>query len=200
MACLHSRGLEQQSNDQRIEVSIREHIKKHFREISLKKVRESLKTFKGLTNQPLVHQKVSSHLRQFSESILGAVQKIQECAVGHILITETESLCSTIGVITKRDILMYVIKNFTSDSKVDLLLDEPLQKQTLGTTGSAVVCAQKSDTLRRVFQEIYKNKFSCIPIIDEQRVYQGAINKSHIDFILRESCLHLVKTSDLSWT
>lgn len=112
--------------------------------------------------------------------------------MGHLLITETDSVCSTIGVINKRDILVYVIKNFTTDSKIDLLLDEKMENLSLGTVGSGVVCAHQNDSLRRVFQEINKNQFSCIPIIDENRVYQGAVNKSHIDFLFKECCLHLV--------
>lgn len=42
----------------RPESAIREHLKKHLSDISLKKVRETLKTFKGLSTQALVHQKV----------------------------------------------------------------------------------------------------------------------------------------------
>ena len=108
------------------------------------------------------------------------------------MITETDSVCSTIGVISKREILVYVIKNFTTDSKIDLLLDEKMERLSIGTTGNSVVCAHKNDSLRRVLQEINKNQFGCVPVIDENRLYLGAINKSHIDFIFRECCLHLV--------
>lgn len=112
--------------------------------------------------------------------------------MGHLLITENDSLSTTIGTVSKRDILVYVIKNFTTDARVDVILDERLENLAIGTTGTGVVCANKHESLRRVFQDICKFKYSCIPIVDENRVFQGAINKSHVELIFRDSCFHLV--------
>lgn len=116
--------------------------------------------------------------------------------MGHLLITENDNLSTTVGVISKRDILVFVIKNFATDSKVDALLDEKLGQLTLGTTGHSVVCARKDDTLRRVLSDIKKHKYSCIPVVDDNQTYIGAINKSHVDLIFRDSCYHLVVKSD----
>lgn len=170
-------------------------LKSHLLGNSLKRIRENQKTFKGLSTQALVFQKVGRR-DQFSDSILAGVTKLQQCAVSHLLVTESESTSTTIGVISKRDILLYVIKNFTTDTKVDVILDERLENLHIGTTGQAVVCAKKDETLRRVLSDIRKYKYSCIPVVDDNHVFLGAINKSHVNLIFRDSCYHLVSSVD----
>lgn len=160
-------------------------LKSHLLGNSLKKIRENQKTFKGLSTQALVFQK-------FSDSILAGVQKLQQCAVSHLLISETDNLSTTVGVISKRDILLYVIKNFTTDTRVDVILDERLDNLNIGTTGTTLVCAKKDHTLRNVLAEIRKHKYSCIPVVDENQVFLGAINKAHVSLIFRDSCYHMV--------
>ena len=154
-------------------------------EISLRKVRETLKTFKALGPQNLVHLKVS-------DTVHAGIQKLRECNVGHLILTENDSLSTTIGVVSKKDILVFMIKNFTTDSKIDVLLDEQIGNLEIGTQGNKVVWAGKQETLRKILQELNRLKVSCIPIVDEHLVYQGAITKGHIDILLRECCLEYV--------
>ena len=120
------------------------------------------------------------------------IQKLRAAGVGHLVVTEKDSIESTVGVISKKDILVFMIKNFTTDSKIDMLLNEQISKLELGTVGGSVVCCSKNDTLRRVLQEMARLKVSCMPITDEKRVYQGAIVKGHVELLLREASFYLV--------
>ena len=115
--------------------------------------------------------------------------------MGHLVVTEKESIASTVGVISKKDILVFMVKNFTTDTKIDELLNEKIGLLDIGTTGNKVVCCSKNDSLRKVLQEMARLKVSCIPIVDEQKVYQGAVIKGHVEMLLREASLHFVDLS-----
>jgi predicted transcriptional regulator len=169
---------------------IRKNVQKYFSEITLRRLRENLKSFKGTGGlaQPIVYSKVA-------DTVFNGIQRLREAGVGHLVVTEKDSLATTVGVISKKDILVYMIKNFTTDTKIDVLLNEKVGKLEIGTLGNKVVCCSKNETLRRVLQEMARLKVSCIPITDENKIYQGAIVKGHVEMILREASLHLVANS-----
>ena len=157
----------------------------YFGEITVRKVRETLKTFKAFGAQNLVHLSVS-------DTVLAGIQKLKECNVGHLIVTENNNVSTTVGVVSKKDMLVFMIKNFTTDSKIDVLLDEKIGNLDIGTQGNKVVYAGKHETLRKILQEINRLKVSCIPIVDDQLLYLGAITKGHIEVLLRECCLEYV--------
>ena len=160
-------------------------IQKLFQETTIKRMRDSTKTFKGLHGQTLTYAKRS-------DSIFSGIQKMKESGVGHLIITSDESSDTIIGVISKKDILVYMIKNFTVDSNIDVLLDEKMKNIDLGTTGKKVTIAKKDETLRRVFQDISKGRLSCIPIADDHGIYQGSVSKLHIELLMQDCSLYRV--------
>lgn len=166
-------------------VYIKNSIRSYFREITLKTVRENLKTFKGLSTQQIYSSQVSS-------SVYAGIQKMKDSQVGHLIVTEHADISSTVGIISKKDILVFMIKNFTTDAHIDVLLDEKIQNIDIGTKGADVMTVNKHETLRRVLQEMLRHKLSCVPIIDDQRKFYGVINKHHIELLFKECCLHFV--------
>ena len=170
---------------QEVYLEMRKNLRVYFQEISLRKVRENLKTFKGLTAQTLYSMEMTG-------TIFSGIQKLKECKVGHLIVTEGADTSSTAGVLTKRDILVYMIKNFTTDSQIDVLLDEQISHLQIGTLGADVFAVSKHETLRRVFAEMLRLKLACVPVVDEQRKFSGVINKHHVELLFRECCLHFV--------
>ena len=178
---------------QEVFLEMRKNLRVYFQEISLRKVRENLKTFKGLATQTLFSMEMTA-------SIYSGIQKLKECKVGHLIVTESADISSTAGVLSKRDILVYMIKNFTTDSQIDMLLDEQICHLQIGTLGAVVFSVSKHETLRRVFSEMLRLKLACVPVVDEQRKYYGVINKHHVELLFRECCLHFVSAGLSSWT
>lgn len=129
---------------------------------------------------------------QVADSIYEAIHKLKANQVGHILVVEGESVASTIGVVSKRDILVFMIKNFTTDKKIDVILDEKIGNLQIGTRGKDVVCLKKEEPLRQVFELMKQRCLPCIPVVDDDGVYQGTVTKDHIELLLRESKLHFV--------
>lgn len=91
-----------------------------------------------------------------------------------------------------------MIKNFTIDSKIDVLLDEKLSNIDLGKKNVPVCFAGTHETLRKVFQEINKQKLSCVPILDEQNCFLGAIYKWDVEIIFKLSCFEYVSSRSYS--
>jgi CBS-domain-containing membrane protein len=103
-----------------------------------------------------------------------------------------KDLSNTIGIVSKRDLLLFMIRNFSMSFLHDKLLERSIIKISLGKSGDEIFQMNYNSHLREIFQHMSTKKLSCVPIIDENRVYLGMVQKWHVYYIFKNLSFHYV--------
>lgn len=113
-----------------------------LKQISIKDIMIHYKNYKDLSNQSLV-------LSNLNSSILDCVNKMKEHKVGHIIVTEKD-IHSIVGILSKKDFLLFMIRNFTSDEVSSKLLNHSVFELSIGTSTNGIFFLRPDNTLREV--------------------------------------------------
>lgn len=139
------------------------------------------KTFKNISMQTLVSSTVKSILftHQLNESLFMGLQRLKDNKLGHLIVVEKD-LSQVVGIVSKLDFLIYVIKGFISTEEVDQFLQRPILQLQIGTSGADIQTMSQDILLRNILTEVSSNKYSCVPVVDQEGKLIGVIQKWHI--------------------
>lgn len=112
------------------------------------------------------------------------ITKLKENRLGHLIIVD-HALPTVVGIVNKMDFLMFVIKNYYSNSHTEDFLNKPIREMNIGQSGAGIYTMQWGTKLRDIFAEISQQKLSCVPVINENHRFVGVIQKWHVLHIFR---------------
>lgn len=98
-----------------------------------------------------------------------------------------KDISNVVGVVSKMDFLMFMIKKYLTNEETEEFLQKPILGLNIGVSKDEIDKMSWDVNLRQVFKHMSDSKISCVPIVDEQSRYQGVIQKWHILHIFKKA-------------
>ena len=116
---------------------------------------------------------------------------MQENKVGHLIVIE-KNMSNIVSVVSKKDFLLFMIRNFTMNFIDDKLLDMPILKVSIGVSGDNIFQMRDSCHLREIFQYMLNKKLSCVPIMDNEGKCVWILQKYQVYLIFENLAFEFV--------
>lgn len=117
-------------------------------------------------------------------------EKIINEKLHRLIIMDKESQV-VVGTITQRDILLFIVRNFKSDSAYEDGFETPISQLGWGPN-SNIVTMKETASVFNSFAVMIEQKLSAIPIVDQNENFMGFIQKNDIILIIKDDRYEMV--------
>lgn len=117
-------------------------------------------------------------------------EKIINEKLHRLIIMDKESQV-VVGTITQRDILLFIVRNFKSDSAYEDGFETPISQ--LGwSPNNNIMTMKETASVFNSFAVMIEQKLSAIPIVDQNENFLGFIQKNDIILIIKDDRYEMV--------